>query len=79
VWLAVIGVLNSIVALYYYLIVIRVIFVDRSEGDETPAPIPFTLRAGLALSTAGILFLGVFATPWYDLATRAAETLLKGL
>jgi NADH-quinone oxidoreductase subunit N len=79
VWLAVVGVLNSIVALYYYLIVIRVMFVDRTEGDETPAKVPLTLRTGLALCAAGILFLGVFATPWYNLATRAAETLFKGL
>ncbi len=78
VWLAVIGVLNAIVGLYYYLIVIKVIFVSPSEGAETPAALPFTLRAGLALSTAGILFLGVFATPWYNLAARAAEMLLKG-
>ena len=79
VWLAVIGVLNSIVALYYYLVVIRVIFVDRSEGDETPAGMPFTLRAGLTVTSLGILIMGVLAAPWYDLATRAAETLLKGL
>ncbi len=79
VWLAVIGVLNTIVALYYYLIVIKVIWVSPSAGEETPASLPFTLRAGLALTTIGILFLGVFAAPWYDLATRAAETLLQGL
>jgi NADH-quinone oxidoreductase subunit N len=75
VWLAIVGVLNSIIALYYYLIVVRVIFVDRSEGDETPASAPLTLRAGLTLSVLGILFLGVFATPWYSLAERAAATL----
>ncbi|HEY4690212.1 MAG TPA: NADH-quinone oxidoreductase subunit N, partial [Anaerolineae bacterium] len=79
VWLAVAGVLNSIVALYYYLVVIRVIFVDPSKGEETPAAIPFTLRAGLVLCSVGILFLGVFVTPWYNLATRAAQTLINGL
>ncbi len=78
VWLAMIGVLNAIVGLYYYLIVIRVMFVDRMEGDETPASLPGTLRLGLTLTTAGVLILGVFAAPWYDLATRAAQTLLAG-
>jgi NADH-quinone oxidoreductase subunit N len=78
VWLAVAGVLNAIVGLYYYLIVIRVIFVDPSRGDETPAKVPFTLGAGLALTTVGILFLGVFAAPWYNLATQAASSLLGG-
>jgi len=78
VWLAVIGVLNAIVGLYYYLIVIRVIFVDPSQGDDAPASVPGTLRLGLLISTVGILFLGIFATPWYNLATRAAQTLLSG-
>jgi NADH-quinone oxidoreductase subunit N len=78
VWLAVVGVLNAIVGLYYYLIVIRVIFVDPSQAEEAPTPIPFTLRAGLIVSTLGILFLGVYATPWYSLATDAARTLLAG-
>ena len=31
VWLAIIGVLNSIIALYYYLVVIKVMYVDRSK------------------------------------------------
>ena len=78
VWLAVIGVLNAILGLYYYLIVIKVVFISPGAGDETPASLPFTLRAGLALTTIGILFLGVFAAPWYNLATRAAEALLSG-
>ena len=77
VWLAVIGVLNAILGLYYYLIVIKVMFVERSESDELLPPVAGTLRAGLALSTFGILFLGIFATPWYDLATQAATSFLK--
>jgi NADH-quinone oxidoreductase subunit N len=77
VWLAVIGVLNAILGLYYYLIVIRVIFVDPSEPTEAPTTVPFTMRAGLALSAAGILILGVLAAPWYNLAERAAQTLLQ--
>jgi NADH-quinone oxidoreductase subunit N len=77
VWLAVIGVLNAILGLYYYLIVIKVMFVERAESDATLPPVAGTLRAGLALSTFGILFLGIFATPWYDLATQAATSFLK--
>ena len=78
VWLAIVGVLNAILGLYYYLIVIRVIFVDPSQGELTPVRMPLTLRAGLLLTTAGILILGVFVTPWYNLATQAATTLVGG-
>ena len=71
-WLVVIGVLNSIVALYYYLMVIKYIFVDRSEGDEQPMEIAPALNFGMWIAVAGILILGVFATPWYTLAAKAA-------
>jgi NADH-quinone oxidoreductase subunit N len=72
VWLVVIGVLNSVVATYYYLIVVKYIFMDRSEGDEQPMPVASSLNFGLWVAVAGILILSVFATPWYTLAAKAA-------
>ena len=72
VWLAVVGVLNSIVALYYYLNVIRYVFVERSEGDEQPLKVPASLNFAMWVAVAGIIILGVLATPWYNLAARAS-------
>jgi NADH-quinone oxidoreductase subunit N len=72
IWLVVIGVLNSSLALYYYLMVIKYIFMDRSEGDEQPMQVAPALNFGLWVAVAGILILGVFATPWYTLAARAS-------
>ena len=72
VWLAVVGVLNSILALYYYLNIIKYVFVERSEGDEQPLAVPGSLNFGLWVAVAGILILGVFVTPWYNLAAKAA-------
>ena len=71
-WLVVIGVLNSIIALYYYFMVVKYIFVDRSEGDEQPMEVAPALNFGLWVAVAGILILGVFAAPWYSLAAKAA-------
>jgi len=74
--LAIIGVLNAIVGLYYYLIVIKVMFVDRCErpeDEEDPVIVPTASRWVLGVTTLGIIFLGVYATPWYDLASKAAE------
>jgi NADH-quinone oxidoreductase subunit N len=78
VWLAVVGVLNSIVGLYYYLTVLKHIYLYRAENEEDekkPLPIsrPYTLA--LFLLTAGILVLGIFLSPWYDLATKAAMSI----
>jgi NADH-quinone oxidoreductase subunit N len=75
VWLAVVGVLNSIVALYYYLIILKIAYVDRSEGDEVEVRVQGSYKITLALTVAGMLVLGVFASPWYTMATTAAMTL----
>jgi NADH-quinone oxidoreductase subunit N len=72
IWLVVIGVLNSSLALYYYLMVIKYIFMGRSEGDEQPMQVAPALNFGLWVAVAGILILGVFAAPWYTLAARAS-------
>jgi NADH-quinone oxidoreductase subunit N len=74
--LAIIGVLNAIVGLYYYLTIIKVMFVERTErpeDEEDPVILPTASRWALGVTTLGFLFLGIYATPWYDLATKAAE------
>jgi NADH-quinone oxidoreductase subunit N len=74
-WLVIIGVLNSLLALYYYLMVLKYIFVERSEGDEEPLRVPAALNTSMWIAAAGILVLGVFATPWYTLAEQAVAGL----
>lgn len=74
--LAIIGVLNAIVGLYYYLTIIKVMYVDRTEqpeDEDDPVMVPTASGWALGLTLLGILVLGVFATPWYNLATKAAE------
>ncbi|MCP4514927.1 MAG: NADH-quinone oxidoreductase subunit N, partial [Delftia sp.] len=69
--LAIIGVINAIVGLYYYLNVVKVVFVERCEpleDEDDPVLVPTASRWALGLTVFGMLFLGVYATPWYDLA-----------
>jgi NADH-quinone oxidoreductase subunit N len=75
VWLAVIGVLNSIVGLYYYLIVLKVVYLYRSEDEDKPVPIsrPYTLA--LTVLVIGIILLGTLFAPWFDWASNAAAAL----
>ncbi len=75
-WLVVIGVLNSIVSLFYYLgVVIRPMYVNRSEEEDKPLPIPAPLMATLVACVAGIVLLGIFPTPFFELAQRVAVAL----
>jgi NADH-quinone oxidoreductase subunit N len=73
--LAIIGVLNSIVGLYYYLNVLKVIYLYRSEQEHEPLPIPRGGAAAVIACLAGIVALGVWAAPWLDWATQAAKNL----
>ncbi len=75
-WLAIIGVLNAIVALYYYLMVIKVMYVDRSADEDKPLPVSQAARWALVLTSIGVILLGVVATPVYDWALRAGQELL---
>ncbi|MCC7208936.1 MAG: NADH-quinone oxidoreductase subunit N, partial [Anaerolineae bacterium] len=73
-WLAVAGILNAMVALYYYLVVIKVIFVDRSDTEEQPITVSPPFVWALGLTTIGVVLLGTFlATPLFDWAVRAAQ------
>jgi NADH-quinone oxidoreductase subunit N len=75
-WLAVAGVLNSIIALYYYLVVIKVMFVDRSEDENKAIPISQPYVWALGISCALVVLMGtVFADPIIQWAATAAKGL----
>jgi NADH-quinone oxidoreductase subunit N len=76
-WLAIFGVLNSIVALYYYLVVIKVMYVDRSADDDKPIKVSQTYVWVLGATALVVVLLGTFlATPIFEWATRGASALL---
>ncbi|MEO7429506.1 MAG: NADH-quinone oxidoreductase subunit N [Acidimicrobiales bacterium] len=70
--LAVIVGVNSVIALYYYANVAKVMWMNPvPDGDRTPVRIPFSLRAALALSVIVTIAFGVsnLATRFGDLAS----------
>lgn len=84
--LAIIGVLNSIVALYYYLVVIKIIWVDPSDDAEKTISIPGAYGWVLGISSIAVLILGVIPTVFIDWArdgavavVQAAQTLFSSI
>ncbi len=74
VWLAVIGLLNSGIACFYYLRLLSALY-TRSAPEETPAAQPLvSAPAGLALAFTALatLLLGILPTPILRIAQRAA-------
>ena len=75
--LAVIGVLNSIVALYYYLVVVKVMYVDHSPEENTPIPISRAYVWVLGAASIIVILIGSFAVqPIFDWALRSAQSLI---
>ena len=78
IWLAVVGILNSIVALYYYLNVLKYVYLYRMEGENEEAhPIALTRPYAIAmvLLALGIVLIGTLFGPWYTWAAEAAQNL----
>lgn len=60
--LVTIAVLNTIVALYYYLLVVKAMFINRNENPIPAFKSDFMTRLGLGLCIAGIVITGFAST-----------------
>jgi NADH-quinone oxidoreductase subunit N len=74
VWLAVIGVLNSVVSIYYYLRVVVFMFMKTESTGSEPVIGP-ALTAALTVAVVGTLILGVYPRPLFELVEMSARTL----
>jgi NADH-quinone oxidoreductase subunit N len=76
-WLAVLGLLNSAVAAYYYLRILVMVYMhEPGEADAATEPLTPGFRLALILPALGTLFLGIFPTWVLDFAGKSA-TLVK--
>jgi NADH-quinone oxidoreductase subunit N len=73
--LAVIGVLNSIIGLYYYLTILKYVYLYRSEDEDKPIPLSRAYTFGLVLLVVGIILIGTLISPWYIWASNAAAAM----
>ncbi|HWQ05462.1 MAG TPA: NADH-quinone oxidoreductase subunit N [Longilinea sp.] len=72
VWLAIVGIINSMIALYYYLTVLRVIY--QGEGGA-PYWVSPSWQVALVIGLVGILVLGVVFAPFFGWSQQAAQSL----
>jgi NADH-quinone oxidoreductase subunit N len=73
-WLAVVGVANSAVSLYYYWRVVRTMYLDDPEEDAEPFSLPAFANVSLGILLAGTMIFGLYFTPLADL-TKASTSL----
>jgi NADH-quinone oxidoreductase subunit N len=75
IWLAVIGVANSAVSLYYYLRVVVYMWIAEADGSRAPSAMPRFLTAAIALCVAGTLLFGLYPDKLFDFAATSARSL----
>ncbi|TFH34807.1 MAG: NADH-quinone oxidoreductase subunit N, partial [Anaerolineales bacterium] len=75
IWLAFVGVLNAIIGLYYYMTVLKVVYLYRSDQDNVPISVPRAFGIGLGLCVLAIIVIGSLSAPWLDWAVQAAQSL----
>jgi NADH-quinone oxidoreductase subunit N len=72
VWLAVLGLLTSVVAAYYYLRIIVVMYMHEPEDTSELPPLRGALSLALYASALGTLLLGVFPSLLLDFVNTSA-------
>ena len=74
-WLAIIGVLTSVVSVFFYLRVVVNMYMAEPSGSPLPARVTGSGMAALGLSVAAILYLGILPSSIIDLASASIATI----
>jgi NADH-quinone oxidoreductase subunit N len=77
-WLVVVGILNSILGVYYYLNAMKYVYLYRMPNeDEENHPIPLSRSYAIALAvlTIGVILIGTVFAPWFSWSSAAALNL----
>ena len=71
VWLAIVGVLNSVVAAYYYLHVVLKMYTAEPTSEESIQP-GYYLGLAMVVAVVGLLVVGIFPSPLLEASEAAA-------
>jgi NADH-quinone oxidoreductase subunit N len=75
--IALIGILTSIVSVYYYLRVVYFLYMKETPEGYVPLDADIFTVGGLAIAVSGILLIGLYPGPIFQLAGAAARAMLQ--
>ncbi len=76
-WLAALAVVASLISLYYYLYLIREMYVSEPL-ERTRLSVPLVMRASVVVLTIGVFFVGLYPAPLFEVTDRVARSLFAG-
>ncbi|MGE0598775.1 MAG: NADH-quinone oxidoreductase subunit N [Dehalococcoidia bacterium] len=71
-WLVIVGVLNSVISGYYYLSVVRQMFLGDAEDEKAIGTSP-SIGMAVSVATLGVLVFGILPMPLISAAENAVE------
>jgi NADH-quinone oxidoreductase subunit N len=77
-WLVVVGIINSIIGVYYYLNVMKFVYLYRMSGEEEenhPVALTRPYAIALVVLAAGVILVGTVFAPWFTWSNAAALNL----
>ncbi len=78
-WLALIGIINAFIALYYYLSVAKVMYLYRADDEDVKVPLSRAAGVALGFTIFAILYLGIFANSAFEWTREAATAFFINL
>ena len=73
--LAIIGVLSSVVSVFFYLRIVVMMYMTDRDARPIPAPISGLAMGGLVVAMIGVLYLGVLPTRLIEFAQQSIGTI----
>jgi NADH-quinone oxidoreductase subunit N len=75
VWLAIIGVLTSVVSVFFYLRIVVMMYMTPSDRPVAATPVPRMVSLALVVSAILVFYLGILPTRMLDLAAASISTI----
>ena len=72
--LVLLGAVLTVVALYYYLLVARRMYIE-APVNTAPVRVPALLSLGIGLCALAVIVIGIYPGPWVALTMRVAQAL----
>ncbi len=65
-WLVAVAAINSTISLYYYLRIVRAMYIELPDNNSVQLPVSPIMQVTLLIATIGVVFLGILPF-FYDL------------
>jgi NADH-quinone oxidoreductase subunit N len=76
IWLSVAGIINSAISLFYYVRIVKYMYVEKGESEDRLV-LSKTMLAAVAICVVLTVVIGVYPGPFYDACWNAAQALLS--